>query len=647
MCALIFGGSGALLALGAPGFGGPWGPLLRIILINRDNSNRTAEFIMALLEVVQRKIHKYGLVPKLIRALPLILIACAVFGALWVLYLPIEGQYRHTYILENALMPSQAYLYYRESEWNFLRGYRDEISQMTNSLDLERSLVFGQYLEDIGYLVALHHSNRGDTVYGVLTAPRGDGTEAMVLVAPWKLADRTLNVNGVLLAMGLAKYFARWTVWSKNIIVVFPSNGQEALRLWVKAYHTGMDLTAGLLEAAIVVEYPGDADYYDYLEIAYEGVNGQLPNLDLLNTVVSIAEHEGMQVLLQHVPKDRIAEKSYSLRLSVLLRGIGALVFAGLKSSNGCDVFSGYRIQALTLRAIGDSGTIDITTLGRVVEAGFRSVNNLLEKFHQSFFFYLMLAPRQFISIGTYLPLAVLLSAAFALASLSQVLNSRLPVSTLVSTSAKGLLAFLGLLVATCVVGGLLILLTEKWAALVYYLFFIGSVLLLLMPTKQVMLAFVAGRIGRANPFNPAIFYALTAYTLHALLLLYLSLIITLILVVHFSLAYAMSIAMLPLTFVRPITLRSSKYQEHINLLSLLASSPWLIAFLVGLLSQDFSEGPISVMAGLLSCWSQYDCWTYFIIILGWMPVWLGSAVIGSVIIDESEYGVVDLKKDI
>ena len=40
--------------------------------------------------------------------------------------------------------------------------------------------------------------------------------------------------------------------------------------------------------------------------------------------------------------------------------------------------------------------------LGRVLEGICRSLNNLLERFHQSFFFYLLPATNRYISIGKY-----------------------------------------------------------------------------------------------------------------------------------------------------------------------------------------------------------------------------------------------------
>lgn len=49
-----------------------------------------------------------------------------------------------------------------------------------------------------------------------------------------------------------------------------------------------LPLKSGALQGAIVIDYPFD-HRFESIHIVYDGINGQLPNLDLLNTVVSIA----------------------------------------------------------------------------------------------------------------------------------------------------------------------------------------------------------------------------------------------------------------------------------------------------------------------------------------------------------------------
>jgi glycosylphosphatidylinositol transamidase len=48
--------------------------------------------------------------------------------------------------------------------------------------------------------------------------------------------------------------------------------------------------------------------------------------------------------------------------------------------------------------------------IDRLIESTARSLNNLLEHFHQSFFFYLLPGPRRYVSIGMYYPPLVLVA---------------------------------------------------------------------------------------------------------------------------------------------------------------------------------------------------------------------------------------------
>lgn len=146
----------------------------------------------------------------------------------------------------------------------------------------------------------------------------------------------------------------------------------------------------------------------------YDGVNGQQPNLDLINTVVHIASgHTGVGCAIQQM-KDN--NPSYMSRLEALSRG---MLTQGLGHATGPHAsFMPYHVDALTLQTI-DDGWHDEMALGRVIEGSVRSVNNLLEHLHQSFFFYLLMEPERFVSIGTYLPAAMLVAVNFSIMSIS------------------------------------------------------------------------------------------------------------------------------------------------------------------------------------------------------------------------------------
>jgi len=75
--------------------------------------------------------------------------------------------------------------------------------------------------------------------------------------------------------------------------------------------------------------------------------------------------------------------------------------------------------------------------LCRVTESLCRSLNNLLEHLHQSFFFYFLLSPSgtklgepgRFVSIGTYLPAAMVLAASFTLTAIGLWMESEISTS--------------------------------------------------------------------------------------------------------------------------------------------------------------------------------------------------------------------------
>lgn len=182
------------------------------------------------------------------------------------------------------------------------------------------------------------------------------------------------------------------------------------------AYHStpspsnsALPIKSGALQGAIVIENTLDHNF-ESLHILYDGINGQLPNLDLFNTAVSIASGQmGIGVVLQRMWKHN---DSYRERLQTMLRGMAS---QGLGAASGAhSSFIPYHVDAITLQAVG-SGWQDDMALGRCVESTFRSLNNLLEHFHQSFFFYLLMQADRFVSIGTYLPSAMLVSVSFSI----------------------------------------------------------------------------------------------------------------------------------------------------------------------------------------------------------------------------------------
>lgn len=98
--------------------------------------------------------------------------------------------------------------------------------------------------------------------------------------------------------------------------------------------------------------------------------------------------------------------------------------------------YNRFRIDAITLYAVPANGPHGFFVLGRsvpsdimhdvypyvvrIIESTLRTSNNLLERLHASFFFYILTTPGTFMKIGTFLPSAVLVGVAMIFWGLRQ-----------------------------------------------------------------------------------------------------------------------------------------------------------------------------------------------------------------------------------
>ncbi|SCU90337.1 LADA_0F03378g1_1 [Lachancea dasiensis] len=571
---------------------------------------------MALLEKLQRRASDLGLWYRFIQLLPKLALFCGLIGMAYLaLWLPSEGQYRHTYISENALMPSQAYSYFRETEWNLLRGYRAQLELLVNEPVDKKNVILAGWLEEIGLKTAVHKdADHGDSLYGVWHAPRGDGTEAMVLAAPWHNGDGEFNLGGTALATALTRYFSRWPLWSKNIIVVFSEDPKASLRSWCHAYHTSLDLTGGSIESAVVLDYPGANDFFKYVEIFYAGLNGELPNLDLVNVAVHITQHEGMRVSLNGIAESEMEDREYYGKMKQLLLGVRKMALAGVQACYGNEAFSGYRIQSIVLRARGSGGPFDITTFGRVPEAMFRSVNNLLEKFHQSFFFYLLLAPQNFVSIASYLPAAVAFSAAFIMAGLDHFFKGSKSITSGTARSSDTLQTvtrFIACLMTSYAVSQVLLQRNNPHALISV------SVLTSMAPLYP---SINSNSIAQAHQLKSISF-------------LYLSVVLTSLLVVNFALAFGIGLLAFPMIKIQNTT--NSRLRIK-NSLLLLATNPFIASCAFANIFETNLSG-FDIIRNLVSAWNDLGCWTWFVVCIGWLPVWISVAVSSCYVAEQAE----------
>ncbi|KAG9158935.1 hypothetical protein Leryth_013306 [Lithospermum erythrorhizon] len=223
---------------------------------------------------------------------------------------------------------------------------------------------------------------------------------------------------------------------------------------------------AGTMAAALVIKVAGNSPEFekDSLSIFAEASNGQMPNLDLINIVNYLAVHgQGLHVKVNKVWS--LLDSWWLKTLGRLLELVGEVARSLNPTWNFGKTVSEYVEGTATLasslyhQALGvptgphgafrdyqvDSITMEISRhfssnynfrnneflhrSGRLVEGVIRSVNNLLEKFHQSFFLYLLTSPNKFVSVGVYMIAFALLIAPLPLvaASLYADANKRNP----------------------------------------------------------------------------------------------------------------------------------------------------------------------------------------------------------------------------
>ena len=228
--------------------------------------------------------------------------------------------------------------------------------------------------------------------------------------------------------------------------------GTEA---WLQAYHTdpfqsglqdGLPMRAGVIRAAINLETMPDLRQVEAIGIYAAGMNGQLPNLDLVNTAVRAFHRHQIPTVLDRDAVQQGSEHVHESYVSFVLtwtihfckeyitakfeRGLlkylddlkGMLYFMATLASGPSGPhanFIRYNIDSVTLSLtkgpnanLRELSTRDVL---RSIEMVIRALSNLEEKLHQSFYFYVLPSTSTFVSVGEYFyALALAISPAMA-----------------------------------------------------------------------------------------------------------------------------------------------------------------------------------------------------------------------------------------
>ncbi|XP_065318111.1 glycosylphosphatidylinositol anchor attachment 1 protein-like isoform X2 [Gordionus sp. m RMFG-2023] len=348
------------------------------------------------------------------------------------------------------------------------------------------------------------HSS-GINLYAIQRATGVTGYDAILLSASFdpeypsdinfgshKKAPKSLITSAILLS--LARHFStsanQWV--AKDIIFLFTSHKTVGPQVWTRSYYTESDDNeilqsrpvyrsyssystldgegrSGYIQAAMCLQLDyDDGDYNQSMDsksfqksndnnnnkmfkfedtiIKFEGINGRLPNLDLVNVAQRLASKNDIQTRFRRVHVDistKVCQFTASIGLDKyigvsfslckplfnMLNTMMNLAFPELLKVKGSTpgiyphaFFNKYGVDSVTFLIRPGKGKIhydpsyngyrknfSARTLCRFLEGMVRSVNNLQEKFHQSYMFYLLTSIDNFISIANYYPAFVFL----------------------------------------------------------------------------------------------------------------------------------------------------------------------------------------------------------------------------------------------
>ncbi|XP_065078312.1 glycosylphosphatidylinositol anchor attachment 1 protein [Ochlerotatus camptorhynchus] len=346
-----------------------------------------------------------------------------------------------TYFSENALLPGLVYSELKTETVSLAKNYAGELDRERENhrtgmpyawlLAKMRKIGLETHTHNftLNYPLGGGKTFTGKNVYGILRAPRIGSTEAFVISVPYRPPESVhMDVSaGVPLILAFADFARKQKYWAKDIIFLITEQEQLGMQAWLEAYHGSEDSRvlnagslngrAGAIQAAINLEV--QSFDVDHINLKVEGLNGQLPNLDLHNLAQKLSQKNGIPAAYRLSATNQRKPVTYHEKLQNLL----AMVLSqssGVPNGNH-GLFHRYGIEALTLECVKRAGnsrnTVGVGALLKIIEGISRSLNNLLERFHQSYFFYLLVTHDRFVSIGDYMPSLALMAGTLLIKS--------------------------------------------------------------------------------------------------------------------------------------------------------------------------------------------------------------------------------------
>ena len=383
------------------------------------------------------------------------------------------------------------------------------------------------------------------------------------------------------------------------------------MQAWLEAYQgipsdyiksSIMQGRSGAIMGAVNLEV--GASRVKRLDLVTEGINGHLPNLDLINLAVRLCGKEGVQVSFQNQVDsssyNRLKREGFEKSAKTMLLNMAHQATGQPRGIHG--LFLQYHIEAITLKAYsGPTSGKSMQVIGRVLEGVIRSLNNLLERLHQSFFFYVLPNCDRYISIGLYMPPFALVMMVPVLNGLALWIKSGIVTKSPSSKESKEVTkdkskenqenvedfiprpfnSVIPLLIGTSMTGALLYISPEMFITRFHLAFKLTSEEVV---SLGVMALFVAGAMfpyisrRRMTSISDASQAVAEWQLLKSIALIWQAVILSAISMINFSLAFFISIVVVPISaIVRP---SSKTLLRLLNAMLLLIISPPALLFL-------------------------------------------------------------------
>ncbi|KZO97693.1 Gaa1-domain-containing protein [Calocera viscosa TUFC12733] len=587
---------------------------------------------------------------------PYLQIACYVVGILWIFAIPFAQLGRSTYVDENALQPGQVSTYWEWAEVHAADRYLEalEVLRDGNASSQERAGWLKEKFADLGIPTDTQGYTfktsvgevHGVNAYAFHSSPRTSGAEAIVIAASWTSLTGDPNLRGVAMVLALAGFLTRYTHWAKDLVFVVSDGYQDGMQAFLSTYHgfnpnsltaDPLTLDSGVIWTAVSIDYPGHS--FSHLGLFFEGLNGRLPNQDLLVCAQIIGRWTGGVPVILHNTVDELRQ---DLRIPAWAQWTGAAGewvwkeivnrralkeweyraqnmaeqaawMATGRASGVHGVFHQFRIDAITLFARPALGPHGFHSLGKLTESLLRTMNNLLERLHASFFFYLLSSPASFLKIGSYLPCSVLIGIGCLIGGLRGYVNlgwegwySEKLDDTKWIKRPRRLIEGVGVVVALVSVGAVVYAFADST---LYAPPFAAKSARPLMPVI-LTLVLVPPFIVLSRPDSPTA--APLAPMVKTCLLFSLALLITPLSVLNFPLSLVLAVLAIPLSLVKP-------------------SSGMLPFMALGLLNPALfllvQSGRDAIREGVWD-WQVLGAYGLPLACLLWLPlIWVGQAV--------------------